>query len=332
MELHEEVDIVIVGAGLAGLTTALALHRLGLKSLVLESSESLRITGFALTLWTNAWKALDAVGIGESLRQKSTQIKGFKIASPDTGLFVSEQALDKDRKFEGYESRDLKKNGLEVRYNQKEGVYNEGYKDGYVVAHYHGPQEILCLWQKLQEVEDSTTWICGGCGGVGDFSSSSFEILIMFKLEDVAMGIWIADLKKNGLEVRYNQEEGVYNEGCKDGYVIAHYQGPQEILCLWQKLQEVEDSTTWICGGCGGVGDFSSSSFEILIDPPFVASLLDIKGYLEEVAGFLCPVLAPGFAPWETLSALEEVFGALKTIGLSKGYIDSMWSVKGGSS
>ena len=27
MELHEEVDIVIVGAGLAGLTTALALHR-----------------------------------------------------------------------------------------------------------------------------------------------------------------------------------------------------------------------------------------------------------------------------------------------------------------
>ncbi|GJR53755.1 FAD/NAD(P)-binding oxidoreductase family protein [Tanacetum coccineum] len=98
MELHEEVDIVIVGAGLAGLTTALALHRLGLKSLVLESSESLRITGFALTLWTNAWKALDAVGIGESLRQKSTQIKGFKIASPDSGLFVSEQALDKDGK------------------------------------------------------------------------------------------------------------------------------------------------------------------------------------------------------------------------------------------
>lgn len=60
----------------------------------------------------------------------------------------------------------------------------------------------------------------------------------MFKLEDVAMGIWIADIKKKGLEVKYIKEERVYNEGCKDGYVVAHYQGPREMLCLWQKLQE----------------------------------------------------------------------------------------------
>ncbi|KAF7828048.1 beta-1,3-galactosyltransferase GALT1 [Senna tora] len=62
--------------------------------------------------------------------------------------------------------------------------------------------------------------------------------LKMFKLEDVAMGIWIADMKKEGLEVRYENEEKVYNEGCKDNYVVAHYQGPREMLCLWQKLQE----------------------------------------------------------------------------------------------
>ncbi|OIW04764.1 hypothetical protein TanjilG_08647 [Lupinus angustifolius] len=62
--------------------------------------------------------------------------------------------------------------------------------------------------------------------------------LKMFKLEDVAMGIWIADMKKEGLEVRYENEGRVYNEGCKDGYVVAHYQGPREMLCLWQKLQE----------------------------------------------------------------------------------------------
>ncbi|KAJ0847387.1 putative FAD-binding domain, FAD/NAD(P)-binding domain superfamily [Helianthus annuus] len=109
---EEDVDILIVGAGLAGLTTALSLHRLGLRSLVLESSESLRITGFALTLWTNAWRALDAVGIGNTLRQTSTQMKGFKIASPDTGLFTSEQALDKDGKFEGYESRCVRRKDL----------------------------------------------------------------------------------------------------------------------------------------------------------------------------------------------------------------------------
>lgn len=47
--------------------------RQGLRSIVLESSESLRITGFALGLWTNAWRALDALGIGDSLRQQSVQ-------------------------------------------------------------------------------------------------------------------------------------------------------------------------------------------------------------------------------------------------------------------
>ncbi|CAB4295256.1 unnamed protein product [Prunus armeniaca] len=71
--------------------------------------------------------------------------------------------------------------------------------------------------------------------------------LKMFKLEDVAMGIWIADMKKEGLNVQYVKEEKVYNEGCKDGYVVAHYQGPREMLCLWQKIQEGQVAKC--CGG-----------------------------------------------------------------------------------
>ncbi|KAL3654239.1 Beta-1,3-galactosyltransferase galt1 [Castilleja foliolosa] len=62
--------------------------------------------------------------------------------------------------------------------------------------------------------------------------------LKIFKLEDVAMGTWIDDMKKNGLEVKYETDERILNEGCKDGYVVAHYQGPRELLCLWQKIQE----------------------------------------------------------------------------------------------
>ncbi|XP_009595906.1 beta-1,3-galactosyltransferase GALT1 [Nicotiana tabacum] len=62
--------------------------------------------------------------------------------------------------------------------------------------------------------------------------------LKMFKLEDVAMGIWISEIKKKGLEVKYEKEERIFNEGCRDGYVIAHYQGPREMLCLWQKIEE----------------------------------------------------------------------------------------------
>lgn len=51
--------------------------RLGLRSLVLESSDSLRVTGFAYTSWTNAWRALDALGIGESIRQQHLLIERF---------------------------------------------------------------------------------------------------------------------------------------------------------------------------------------------------------------------------------------------------------------
>ncbi|KAI6701026.1 hypothetical protein NL676_015350 [Syzygium grande] len=69
-------DIVIVGAGIAGLTTALGLHRLGIRSLVLESSDGLRNAGFALATWTNAWRALDAVGIGQPLRPLHSQLFG----------------------------------------------------------------------------------------------------------------------------------------------------------------------------------------------------------------------------------------------------------------
>jgi len=96
-------DIVIVGAGIAGLTTSLGLHRylfhflhyqlcfylfiflscftyahrLGVPSLVLESSDTLRVTGFALSIWENAWKALDAVGVGDILRDQHLQLKGY---------------------------------------------------------------------------------------------------------------------------------------------------------------------------------------------------------------------------------------------------------------
>ncbi|KAM3695662.1 hypothetical protein ACB098_07G150300 [Castanea mollissima] len=84
--MEEVLDIVIVGAGVAGLTTSLGLHKLGIRSLVLESSGSLRITGFAIGIWTNAWKALDAIGIGDSLRQQHKQIYWNSTTSTISGV------------------------------------------------------------------------------------------------------------------------------------------------------------------------------------------------------------------------------------------------------
>ncbi|KMT01369.1 hypothetical protein BVRB_9g213800 [Beta vulgaris subsp. vulgaris] len=74
MEIN--TNIIIVGAGISGLDTALALHRLGIRSLVLESSDKLRAAGFGLGIWTNAWNVLDALGIGNTLRQRHCQLFG----------------------------------------------------------------------------------------------------------------------------------------------------------------------------------------------------------------------------------------------------------------
>ncbi|VAI08981.1 unnamed protein product [Triticum turgidum subsp. durum] len=62
-------EIVIAGAGLAGLATALGLHRKGVRCVVLESSATLRASGYAFTTWTNAFRALDALGVGDKIRE-----------------------------------------------------------------------------------------------------------------------------------------------------------------------------------------------------------------------------------------------------------------------
>ncbi|KAJ1279691.1 hypothetical protein BS78_04G174200 [Paspalum vaginatum] len=60
--------------------------------------------------------------------------------------------------------------------------------------------------------------------------------LKMFKLEDVAMGIWVNEMKKDGQLVKYESDNRINTDGCNDGYVVAHYQEPRQMLCLWEKL------------------------------------------------------------------------------------------------
>ncbi|KAL8150910.1 hypothetical protein V2J09_020718 [Rumex salicifolius] len=74
-------DVVIVGAGIAGLATAVSLHRLGIRSLVLEQSDSLRTGGTSLTLFKNGWSVLDALGVGEYLRTQFLEIEGIVVKS-----------------------------------------------------------------------------------------------------------------------------------------------------------------------------------------------------------------------------------------------------------
>ncbi|XP_023910680.2 LOW QUALITY PROTEIN: hydroxyproline O-galactosyltransferase GALT3 [Quercus suber] len=60
--------------------------------------------------------------------------------------------------------------------------------------------------------------------------------LKLFKLEDVAMGIWIEQFKKSGQEVHYINDDRFHNAGCEPNYVLAHYQGPRKLMGLIQYI------------------------------------------------------------------------------------------------
>ncbi|KAM6563611.1 hypothetical protein CsatB_023609 [Cannabis sativa] len=78
-------DVVIVGAGIAGLATAVALKRVGVKALVLEKSNGLRATGAALTLFPNAWVALDSLGVSQKLTSVYSTFERIYVTNTITG-------------------------------------------------------------------------------------------------------------------------------------------------------------------------------------------------------------------------------------------------------
>jgi 2-polyprenyl-6-methoxyphenol hydroxylase-like FAD-dependent oxidoreductase len=69
MARSTEAEVLIVGAGIAGLTAAIALDRVGVTVEVIERATALTQAGTALSLWPNALAALDRIGLGESATQ-----------------------------------------------------------------------------------------------------------------------------------------------------------------------------------------------------------------------------------------------------------------------
>ncbi|KAL6650771.1 hypothetical protein ACP70R_009696 [Stipagrostis hirtigluma subsp. patula] len=69
--------VVVVGGGICGLATALALHRKGIRSLVLERAESLRATGAGISIQVNGWRALDQLKVGDELRKLAMPLAGM---------------------------------------------------------------------------------------------------------------------------------------------------------------------------------------------------------------------------------------------------------------
>jgi 2-polyprenyl-6-methoxyphenol hydroxylase-like FAD-dependent oxidoreductase len=107
--VDREEKVVIVGGGIGGLATAVALHRLGIRSVVLEQAESLRTGGASLTLSKNGWRVLDAISIGPQLRKQFLEMQGVVLKKEDGRELRSFKFKDNDQSQEvrGVERRVL---------------------------------------------------------------------------------------------------------------------------------------------------------------------------------------------------------------------------------
>lgn len=83
----------VVGAGIGGLTAALALRRAGIDVDIFEQSAELRAVGAGISLWANAIRALAKLGLGAALRARSVPYARTAILRAD-GRAIAESLLD----------------------------------------------------------------------------------------------------------------------------------------------------------------------------------------------------------------------------------------------
>jgi 2-polyprenyl-6-methoxyphenol hydroxylase-like FAD-dependent oxidoreductase len=63
-----KMQAVVIGAGIVGLTTGIALRRAGVDVTIYEHAPEIRAAGASLGLWANALAVFDELGIGEQVR------------------------------------------------------------------------------------------------------------------------------------------------------------------------------------------------------------------------------------------------------------------------
>jgi 2-polyprenyl-6-methoxyphenol hydroxylase-like FAD-dependent oxidoreductase len=85
--------VQVIGGGIGGLALAAALGRVGLPCQVHERAPALGEVGAGLALWPNAMRALDALGLGDRVRERCVPLRRALLASY-RGRVLQRLALD----------------------------------------------------------------------------------------------------------------------------------------------------------------------------------------------------------------------------------------------
>jgi 2-polyprenyl-6-methoxyphenol hydroxylase-like FAD-dependent oxidoreductase len=86
--MKPDTEFLILGGGIAGLATAIALQKIGKDFLVAEASETFRPVGAGIALAANAIKALSKIGAADAVIPKGSRLADFSIYD-DKGKLIS---------------------------------------------------------------------------------------------------------------------------------------------------------------------------------------------------------------------------------------------------
>jgi 2-polyprenyl-6-methoxyphenol hydroxylase-like FAD-dependent oxidoreductase len=97
--MSANLKAIVIGSGIGGLAAAIGLQRVGIDVEVYERADELREVGAGISLWANAIKALDKLGVGAAIRSiSSPEIQGG-IRSADGKLLMGTSSAELRERF-----------------------------------------------------------------------------------------------------------------------------------------------------------------------------------------------------------------------------------------
>lgn len=116
MKKEKTMKAIIIGGGIGGLSTAIALKNAGIKVAIFERAAGLRTAGAGLSIWSNAAYALKKLGVLENVMNEGKTISKSAIVN-ELGQNISEIPLHKLNQQAGAPTiAILRKNLLQILY------------------------------------------------------------------------------------------------------------------------------------------------------------------------------------------------------------------------
>ncbi len=89
---------IIIGGGIGGLSAALALERVGIRCDIFEQAEELREVGAGLTIWANAIRAMDQLGVAERVLSFGSKVDRFEVRKSNGQKLSTSSLSELERK------------------------------------------------------------------------------------------------------------------------------------------------------------------------------------------------------------------------------------------